>query len=159
MSNNYNNIFNDLFKAFIDRNPFLVTSASKFTNNINSSNSEKILLNNMSLHDFQYFTDLKKELKNKKICNYITNIYCLLFNECMNINNDLRRKDMICSSLKQYLSNIIDEIKLTVNQYGFEAQAPLVVGMIKALEKYDLPLPGTPERTINRFIVFRAKKK
>ena len=110
MSNNYNNIFNDLFKAFIDRNPFLVTSASKFTNNINSSNSEKILLNNMSLHDFQYFTDLKKELKNKKICNYITNIYCLLFNECMNINNDLRRKDMICSSLKQYLSNIIDEI-------------------------------------------------
>jgi len=31
---------------------------------------------------------------------------------------------------------LIDEIKLTVNQYGFEAQAPLVAGMIKALEKY-----------------------
>jgi L-seryl-tRNA(Ser) seleniumtransferase len=31
---------------------------------------------------------------------------------------------------------LIDEIKLTVNQYGFEAQAPLVVGMIKGLEKY-----------------------
>ncbi len=37
-------------------------------------------------------------------------------------------------------AKLIDEIKLTVNQYGFEAQAPLVVGMIKALEKY------SPER-------------
>lgn len=31
---------------------------------------------------------------------------------------------------------LIDEIKLTVNQYGLEAQAPLVAGMIKGLEKY-----------------------
>jgi len=33
-------------------------------------------------------------------------------------------------------SEVIDEIKLTVNQYGLEAQAPLIVGMIKGLEKY-----------------------
>ncbi len=33
-------------------------------------------------------------------------------------------------------TELIDAIKLTVNQYGLEAQAPLVVGMIKALEKY-----------------------
>lgn len=33
-------------------------------------------------------------------------------------------------------AGLIDEIKLTVNQYGLEAQAPLVVGMIKGLEKY-----------------------
>lgn len=33
-------------------------------------------------------------------------------------------------------AKLIDEIKLTVNQYGLEAQAPLVVGMIKGLEKY-----------------------
>ena len=33
-------------------------------------------------------------------------------------------------------AELIDEIKLTVNQYGWEAQAPLVVGMIKGLEKY-----------------------
>ncbi|MBR0471336.1 MAG: TIGR03576 family pyridoxal phosphate-dependent enzyme [Methanosphaera sp.] len=33
-------------------------------------------------------------------------------------------------------AKLIDEIKLTVNQYGWEAQAPLVVGMIKGLEKY-----------------------
>lgn len=31
---------------------------------------------------------------------------------------------------------LIDQIKLVVNQYGLEAQAPLVVGMIKGLEKY-----------------------
>lgn len=33
-------------------------------------------------------------------------------------------------------AELIDEIKLTVNQYGWEAQAPLVVGMIRGLEKY-----------------------
>jgi len=37
-------------------------------------------------------------------------------------------------------NEIIDDIKLTVNQYGLEAQAPLVVAMIHALEIY------TPER-------------
>lgn len=31
---------------------------------------------------------------------------------------------------------LIDEIKLVVNQYGLEAQAPLVVAMIKGIEKY-----------------------
>ena len=41
---------------------------------------------------------------------------------------------------------LIDEIKLTVNQYGFEAQAPLVVGMIKALEKY------SPERIRQAYV-------
>ncbi len=33
-------------------------------------------------------------------------------------------------------TDLIDRIKLVVNQYGLEAQAPLVVGMIKGLEKY-----------------------
>ncbi len=31
---------------------------------------------------------------------------------------------------------LIDEIKLVVNQYGLEAQAPIVAGMVKALETY-----------------------
>jgi L-seryl-tRNA(Ser) seleniumtransferase len=31
---------------------------------------------------------------------------------------------------------LINKIKLTVNQYGWEAQAPLVAAMVKALEKY-----------------------
>ena len=43
-------------------------------------------------------------------------------------------------------TELIDEIKVTVNQYGFEAQAPLVVGMIKALEKY------SPERIKEAYI-------
>ncbi len=41
--------------------------------------------------------------------------------------------------------DLIDEIKLTVNQYGLEAQAPLVAGMVKAFEKY------TPERIQEAF--------
>ena len=43
-------------------------------------------------------------------------------------------------------TKLIDEIKLTVNQYGWEAQAPLVVGMIKGLEKY------SPERIKDAYI-------
>lgn len=43
-------------------------------------------------------------------------------------------------------AELIDEIKLTVNQYGLEAQAPLVVGMIKGLEKY------TPERIKEAYV-------
>ncbi|WP_455645624.1 TIGR03576 family pyridoxal phosphate-dependent enzyme [Methanosphaera sp.] len=42
-------------------------------------------------------------------------------------------------------SELIDRIKLTVNQYGLEAQPPLVVGMIKGLEKY------SPERIKEAF--------
>ncbi|RAP47883.1 MAG: pyridoxal phosphate-dependent protein [Methanosphaera sp. rholeuAM6] len=41
---------------------------------------------------------------------------------------------------------LIDEIKLTVNQYGWEAQAPLVVGMIKGLKKY------SPERIREAYV-------
>ena len=33
-------------------------------------------------------------------------------------------------------TELIDRIKLTVNEYGWEAQAPLVAAMVKALEKY-----------------------
>lgn len=33
-------------------------------------------------------------------------------------------------------AQLIDQIKLTVNQYGWEAQAPLVAAMIKGIEKY-----------------------
>lgn len=43
-------------------------------------------------------------------------------------------------------AKLIDEIKLTVNQFGLEAQAPLVVGMIKGLEKY------SPERIKQAYI-------
>jgi len=42
-------------------------------------------------------------------------------------------------------AKLIDEIKLVVNQYGWEAQAPLVAGMIKGLEKY------SPERIKEAF--------
>ncbi|MBE6488304.1 MAG: TIGR03576 family pyridoxal phosphate-dependent enzyme [Methanosphaera stadtmanae] len=42
-------------------------------------------------------------------------------------------------------AKLIDEIKLVVNQYGWEAQAPLVAGMIKGLEKY------SPERIQEAF--------
>ena len=42
-------------------------------------------------------------------------------------------------------TEIIDKIKLVVNQYGLEAQAPLIVGMIKGLEKY------SPERIQEAF--------
>ena len=41
--------------------------------------------------------------------------------------------------------DLIDQIKLVVNQYGLEAQTPLVVAMIKGLEKY------TPERMQKAF--------
>ncbi|PAV06679.1 TIGR03576 family pyridoxal phosphate-dependent enzyme [Methanosphaera cuniculi] len=41
--------------------------------------------------------------------------------------------------------DLIDQIKLVVNQYGLEAQTPLVVAMIKGLEKY------TPERIQKAF--------
>lgn len=40
---------------------------------------------------------------------------------------------------------LIDQIKLVVNQYGLEAQAPIVVAMIKGIEKY------TPKRIQNAF--------
>lgn len=42
--------------------------------------------------------------------------------------------------------DLINKIKLTVNQYGWEAQAPLVVAMIKAMENY------SPDRIKNAFI-------
>lgn len=42
-------------------------------------------------------------------------------------------------------TEVIDKIKLVVNQYGLEAQAPLIVGMIKGLEKY------SPERIKEAF--------
>lgn len=42
-------------------------------------------------------------------------------------------------------AELIDKIKLVVNQYGWEAQAPLVAGMIRGLEKY------SPERIQEAF--------
>ena len=75
-----------------------------------SVQSEKILHGKMLSKDMEYFNNLKSELKNQKIVSNINDIYCLLFNECININNDISQKKMICSSLKKYLSNIINEI-------------------------------------------------
>lgn len=42
-------------------------------------------------------------------------------------------------------TELINQIKLIVNQYGWEAQAPIVAGMIKGLEKY------SPERIQTAF--------
>jgi hypothetical protein len=85
-------------------------SSYDFTNISNILPNEKILLNNMILNDCNHFNRIRNELDNQKIKNNLTSIYCLLFNECVNINNEEVQKKLICSALKKYLSNILDEI-------------------------------------------------
>ena len=58
-----------------------------FANISNILPNEKILLNNMLLIDSNLFNEKRNELENKKIQNNLTSIYCLVFNECVNINN------------------------------------------------------------------------
>ena len=103
-------MFNDLFHYFLIKNPFLLHDFSNSSFISISLESEKTLCNKMLGKDFQYFNALMSGLKNKRICNNINNIYCLLFNNCININNNFSNKQLICSLLKTYLSNIINEI-------------------------------------------------
>ena len=103
-------MFNDLFHYFLIKNPFLLQDFSNSSFISISLESEKTLCNKMLGKDFQYFNALMSGLKNKRICNNINNIYCLLFNNCININNNFSNKQLICSLLKTYLSNIINEI-------------------------------------------------
>ena len=115
----YNDIFNKLFRPFLDQNPFLVINSTvknytissyDFTNISNILPNEKILLNNMLLNDCNHFNRIRNELDNQKIKINLTSIYCLLFNECININNEKTQKKLIISALRKYLENILDEI-------------------------------------------------
>ena len=115
----YTNLFNKLFQNFLDKNSFLLLNSRIKNYTINSydfSNisyilsNEEILLNNMILNDSKNFNDIRNELNNKTIKNNITSIYCLLFNECVNINNEPQQNKLICSALQNYLTNILEEI-------------------------------------------------
>ena len=108
-----------LFQSFLDKNSFLkINSRVKnytinsydFSNISNILSTENILLNNMIYNDFLNYEQLMNEIYNEKIKNNLTSIYCLLFNECVNINNEIPQKKLICSALKKYLSNILFEI-------------------------------------------------
>ncbi len=116
----YKNIFNKLFQEFIDKNSFLVVnsriknytiSSYDFSNISSILPNEKILLKNMLFSDSNQFNEIRSFLSNEKIKNNITSAYCLIFNECVNINNELHQKDLISTALKKYLSNIVHEIK------------------------------------------------
>ena len=115
----YTNLFNKLFQDFITKNPFIMVNSRIKNYTINSYDfskilnilpNEKILLNNMLLIDLNQFNEKRDILENQKIKNNLTSIYCLIFNECVNINNESQQKKLICSSLKKYLSNILEEI-------------------------------------------------
>ena len=119
----YKNLFNNLFQEFIDKNPFLVVnsriknytiSSYDFTNISTILPNEKILLKNMLFHDSNQFNEIRKGLKNEIIEKNITSAYCLIFNECVNINNEPHQKNLISSALKKYMSNIINEININV---------------------------------------------
>ena len=105
-----NPLYESLFQFFIDKNPFLKESSSLNNQCIFSFSNDIFLFNKMLSKDMQYFINLKNELKNNKICNNVTNMYYILFNECINISNNKTQKEMISTLLKNYLSNIIDEI-------------------------------------------------
>ena len=103
-------IFTNLFQSFLKKNPFLLLNSTDLNNNSYSFGSESTLYNKMLFNDNQYFNALRNELNNKRILNNINNIYYLLFNNCININNNISNKETMCSLLRIYLSNIINEI-------------------------------------------------
>ena len=103
-------IFTNLFQSFLEKNPFLLLNSTDLNNNSYSFGSESTLYNKMLFNDNQYFNALRNELNNKRILNNINNIYYLLFNNCININNNISNKETMCSLLRIYLSNIINEI-------------------------------------------------
>ena len=103
----YANLSDKLFQSFLEKNSFLkVNSHVKnytfnsydFSNIANILSSENILLNNMVFDDIQQFNKLRNSLVNKNIKNNITSVYCLLFNECVNINSESIQKKLICFS-------------------------------------------------------------
>ena len=106
----YTGLFTGLFQSFIDKNPFLLQNNPNINQTTISLYNDKNLHNKMLFKDMQYFIMLRNELKNHKISTNIYNIYYLLFNECVNINNDITKKKEICSLLKNYISVIIKEI-------------------------------------------------
>ena len=103
-------IFTNLFQSFLEKNPFLLLNSTDLNNNSYSFGSESTLYNKMLFNDNQYFNALRNEVNNKRILNNINNIYYLLFNNCININNNISNKETMCSLLRIYLSNIINEI-------------------------------------------------
>ena len=109
-----NPLYESLFQCFIDKNQFLNESSSIINSNIYSLANDNVLFNKMLSEDMKYFINLKNELKNSKICTNVTNIYCLLFNECININNNKAQKEIISSMLKNNLVNIINEINMEI---------------------------------------------
>ena len=111
---NSNPLYESLFQCFIDKNQFLNESSSIINSSIYSLANRDILFNKMLSKDMQYFNNLKNELKNSKICTNVTNIYCLLFNECININNNKTQKEIISSVLKNNMKNIINEINMEI---------------------------------------------
>ena len=111
---NSNPLYESLFQCFIEKNQFLMESSSIINSSIYSVANDKVLLNKMLSKDMQYFINLRKELKNNKICTNITKIYCLLFNECININNNKTQKEIISTMLKNNLANIINEINIEI---------------------------------------------
>ena len=119
----YKNLFNNLFQEFIDKNPFLVVnsriknytiSSYDFTNISTILPNEKILLKNILVEDSNQFNEMRDNLTNEILKKNITSAYCLIFNECVNINNELHQKNLICTALKKYMSNIINEININV---------------------------------------------
>ena len=119
----YKNLFNNLFQEFIDKNSFLVVnsriknytiSSYDFTNISTILPNEKILLKNMIVDDSNQFNEMRDNLTNEILKKNITSAYCLIFNECVNINNELHQKNLICTALKKYMSNIINEININV---------------------------------------------
>ena len=115
----YQILFNKLFQEFIDKNSFLIVnsriknytiSSYDFSDILNILPNEKILLKNMLPKDSNNFNEIRNDISNLKLKNNITSAFCLLFNECVNINNGPQQKNLISSALKKYLSNILEEI-------------------------------------------------
>ena len=115
----YQNLFNKLFQEFIDKNSFLMANSRiknhticsyDFSNILNILPNEKILLKNMLPNDSDKFNEIRSDIFNINLKNNITSAFCLVFNECVNINNGPQQKNLIISALKKYLSNILEEI-------------------------------------------------
>ena len=124
-------IFNDFFLSFIDKcsniktnynikNSYIMTNENYYEYN-NSSDTifnDNYFLKNMSLDDFQNFKKLRDSMTNKNISNRISNIYALLYNECLNIklvNNNQNKDDISC--YKNVISNILKKnLEIILNE-------------------------------------------
>ena len=108
-------LFRNIFKTFIERNPFIFKDSLINNNpinaNYNPNSNEVITMNTILDKDKEYFINVINELKNPKIKASIANIYTLLINECININNNITQKKAIALTLRKYLCNVVQEIK------------------------------------------------